>query len=146
MKETKIGYYVSKLINNFIIKEQRVDGSLSLKSNSRDLKCILNRFERNYSIKTLSNQINLKGTRLFSSKAQLANSCFEKHNFYIPLNTNLLIAALFFYNFKHKNLLNQKFYSTSSYPSISPEKYYENPDKEKLQIFSDNEGLTGIYL
>ena len=28
--------------------------------------------------------------------------------------------------------------------TVSPEKYYENPDKEILEIFSDNEGLTGI--
>jgi hypothetical protein len=29
---------------------------------------------------------------------------------------------------------------------LSPEKYYENPDKEKPKILSDNEGLTGVYL
>jgi hypothetical protein len=37
-------------------------------------------------------------------------------------------------------------------PRVSPlgggegEKVYSNPDIEKLQIFLDNEGLTGIYL
>jgi len=86
MKKTKIGYCVSKSINNFIVKEQRVYGSLSLKSQLRDLKCILNGFERNYKIKILSNQINLRGTRLFTSKAQLVNPGFEKHNFDTPLN------------------------------------------------------------
>jgi hypothetical protein len=29
--------------------------------------------------------------------------------------------------------------------TVSPEKYYEKPDKERLEIFSDNEGLTGVY-
>ena len=47
MKKTKIGYYVSKIINKFIIKEQGVDDNLSMKSRSKDLKCILRRFERN---------------------------------------------------------------------------------------------------
>jgi len=29
--------------------------------------------------------------------------------------------------------------------TVSPEKYYENPDKEIQEIFTDNEGLTGVY-
>ena len=45
------------------VKEQRVDGSLSLKLQLRGLKCILTGFERNYQIRILSNQINLRGTR-----------------------------------------------------------------------------------
>jgi hypothetical protein len=145
MKKTKIGYCVSKIINKFIIKEQWVDDSFTLKSRSRDLKCILRKFERNRLIKILSNQINLRGTRLFTSKAQLANPCFEKHNFDIPLK-KLPTRALFFSSFNYKNSFNKNFSSISSYPSIVPEKYYENPDKEKWEIFSDNEGLTGIYL
>jgi hypothetical protein len=87
MKETKIGYCGSKSIKTiFIVKEQRVDGSLSLNLQLRDIKCTLMGFEKNYQIRILSNQINLRGTRLFTSKAQLVNPCFEKHNFDTPLN------------------------------------------------------------
>lgn len=43
-------------------------------------------FERNYLIRILSNKINLREMQLFTSKAQLVNSCFEKHNMNIPLN------------------------------------------------------------
>ena len=35
----------------------------------------------------------------------------------------------------------QRCYSTTS-SSVSPEKYYENPDKERPQILNENEGLT----
>nr|YP_009663685.1 hypothetical protein [Dactylella tenuis]QCW06823.1 hypothetical protein [Dactylella tenuis] len=86
MKKTKIGYCVSKIINNFIVKEQRVDGSLSLKPQLRDLKYTLKNFERNSQIIILSNQINLREIRLFTSKAQLVNPCFENYNFNTPLN------------------------------------------------------------
>jgi hypothetical protein len=89
-----MGYRGSKSIvfldfcvaENIIVKEQRVDGSLSLKLQLRGLKCILMGFERNYQIRILSNQINLRGTRLFTSKAQLVNPCFAKQNFDTPLN------------------------------------------------------------
>ena len=45
-------------------------------------------------------------------------------------------------------VVTQRCYSTSSSSSFPwpCEKYYENPDKEKKQILSENEGLTGIYL
>lgn len=42
-------------------------------------------------------------------------------------------------------LYNKKYYSTHTSP-LSPVKVYTNPDKEKQQIYSDNEGLTGVYL
>jgi len=80
-----MGYRGSK--SDFVsksVKEQRVDGSLSLKLQLRGLKCILKGFERNYQIRILSNQINLRGTRLFTSKAQLVNPCFAKQNFDTP--------------------------------------------------------------
>jgi len=85
MLERKMGYRGSKS-DSLSVKEQRVDGSLFLKVKLMNLKCILKGFERNYQIRILSNQINLRGRRLFTSKAQLVNPCFAKQNFDIPLN------------------------------------------------------------
>ena len=63
--ESIMGYRGSKsvILNNIAVKEQRVDGSLSLKLQLRGIKCILMGFERNYQIRILSNQINLRGTQ-----------------------------------------------------------------------------------
>jgi hypothetical protein len=83
MLERKMEYRGSKSAT-MAVKEQRVDGSLSLKVQLRGIKCILMGFERNYQIRILSNQINLRGTRLFSTKAQLVS--LATPNFYTPIN------------------------------------------------------------
>jgi hypothetical protein len=63
--KSEIGLNIPTSQKPATVKEQRVDGSLSLKLQLRGLKCILKGFERNYQIRILSNQINLRGTRLF---------------------------------------------------------------------------------
>lgn len=91
MKETKIGNRGSKSINtNFIVKELRVDGSCIILPM---LRCTLMGFERNYQIRTLSNQINLcaasEHLKIFlTSKAQLVNPSIliEKQNIARPVN------------------------------------------------------------
>ena len=55
MKETEIGYRGSKsIMQNLIVKEQRVDGSWCIKSKFQHLRCTLKVFERNYPIRILS--------------------------------------------------------------------------------------------
>jgi hypothetical protein len=46
----------------------------------------------------------------------------------------------------HRNIKYEdtRAFSTNTYP-IFPEKVYKNPNKEKLQILLENEGLTGVY-
>jgi hypothetical protein len=53
MKETEMDYRGSKstILNSMVVKEQRVDGSWSIKPRLVDLKCILGGFERNRGIK-----------------------------------------------------------------------------------------------
>ncbi len=71
MWETKIGYRGSKSIkNNFIVKEQRVDGSSPIFSQLIGVRCTLRGFERNSQIRILSNQINLINKRLYTTKVQ----------------------------------------------------------------------------
>ena len=49
MKETKMGYRGSKsaICESIAVKEQRVDGSWSIKKDLMDLRCTLRGFERN---------------------------------------------------------------------------------------------------
>ena len=61
MNESEMGYRGSK--SEFLmktVKEQRVDGSWSIKAKSKKmlLRCTLMGFERNYQIKIPSNQLN----------------------------------------------------------------------------------------
>jgi hypothetical protein len=64
MMETEMGYRGSKskflLKNNDFVKEQRVDGSWSIKAITKKmlLRCTLMDFERNYQVKIPSNQLN----------------------------------------------------------------------------------------
>ena len=54
MSENEMDYRGSKLIilDNMVVKEQRIDGNWSVKSNLMGLRCILMGFERNGSIKS----------------------------------------------------------------------------------------------
>lgn len=56
----------------YIVKEQRVDGSLSDSSWS-GIRCTLKYFEINTQVRILSNHLNLINNRLYSTKAQLTN-------------------------------------------------------------------------
>ena len=82
MIEIEVGYRGSKsLMSNFIVKEQRVDGSWCGFS-STHLRCTLMGFEKNYQVRILSyEKINLQ--RFFSSSVQ--QSFEEKQNLY-PIN------------------------------------------------------------
>ena len=53
MRENKMDNRGSKsaVLNSIIVKEQRVDGSLSIKSHLRNLRCILQGSERNRDLK-----------------------------------------------------------------------------------------------
>ena len=54
MIEIEVGYRGSKsLMNNFIVKEQRVDGS-ECEFSTTHLRCTLKGFERNYQVRILS--------------------------------------------------------------------------------------------
>jgi len=53
----KLLFSKSVLLKNITVKEQRVDGSLSIKSYLMDLRCTLTGFERNYQSKNHSNLI-----------------------------------------------------------------------------------------
>lgn len=79
MKETEVGYRGSKsIMNNFIVKEQRVDGS-SWRVSILHLRCTLKGFEGSYQDRILSlasKKISLQ--RFFSSKVQ--QSFEEIHN------------------------------------------------------------------
>ena len=60
MSENEMGYRGSKsVLVNKTVKEQRVDGSWSIKAKSKQmlLRCTLMGFERNYQIKIPSKQI-----------------------------------------------------------------------------------------
>jgi len=46
-------------ISNCVVKEQRVDGSLCIFVQRLHIRCTLIDFERNYLVKTLSNQLNI---------------------------------------------------------------------------------------
>ena len=65
MTETEMGYRGSKsefVLHTDSVKEQRVDGSWSIKAKSRQmlLRCTLMGFERNYQVKNPTNQLNIK--------------------------------------------------------------------------------------
>jgi hypothetical protein len=60
----------SKLTNNFV-KEQRVDGNWSIKSNLILLRCTLMGFERNYQVKILSKELNIKQFSTFHTDSKL---------------------------------------------------------------------------
>jgi hypothetical protein len=57
--ENKMGDRGSKstMLNNIVVKEQRVSGSLSVKSNLIDLRCTLKGFERNLNIINFNRQM-----------------------------------------------------------------------------------------
>jgi hypothetical protein len=74
IKETEMGYRGSKsgyVTQIYSVKEQRVDGSWSIKAKSKImlLRCTLMGFERNYPVKIPTNQLN---NRSFST---LPNQC-----------------------------------------------------------------------
>ena len=72
--ETEVGYHGSKsVMNNFIVKEQRVDGSWCEVSNSR-LRYTLKGFERNYQVRILSlagEKVSLQRFFFFQSSTKL---------------------------------------------------------------------------
>ncbi len=63
MNESEMGYRGSKsVLFNSTVKEQRVDGSWSIKAITKKmlLRCTLMGFERNYLVKIPSNQLNIR--------------------------------------------------------------------------------------
>ncbi len=85
MKETEMGYRGSKsiILENIIVKEQRVDGScignLCIINKYPMLRCTLTGFEKNYRIRVLSKELHKKEIRYYST---LDNS-LEGDNSYI---------------------------------------------------------------
>ena len=59
MKETEIGNCGSKSIKKFIVKEQKVNGSLFFKLQLKNIRWTLMGFKRNYQIRILSNQLKI---------------------------------------------------------------------------------------
>lgn len=77
MGETPIGNRGSKstvLQDGAVVKEQRVDGSLSDSTRS-GIRCTLRYFERYTQVGIPSNHFNLTKNRLYSTKTQLTNDC-----------------------------------------------------------------------
>lgn len=58
----------------YVVKEQRVDGSLSDSTRS-GIRCTLRYFERYTQVGIPSNHFNLTKNRLYSTKTQLTNDC-----------------------------------------------------------------------
>ena len=80
MSENEMGYRGSK--SEFIIqnpqpkyinsvKEQRVDGSWYKRYNQLYLRCTLMGFERNYPVKILSKQLNIKNFSTFNLPSKI---------------------------------------------------------------------------
>ncbi len=77
MSENEMDYRGSKSVTGLniptlqkpgTVKEQRVDGSWCIRTRAMHLRCTLMGFERNYQVKILSNQINRKIIRFYTSK------------------------------------------------------------------------------
>jgi hypothetical protein len=69
MRENKMDNRGSKsaILNDIVVKEQRVDGSLFIKSHLMNIRCILQGSERNRDIKRPSKQFDLKNFSTYRS-------------------------------------------------------------------------------